>query len=93
MTKNNFKFPYINTKTAFNGGVLSSFFIETNFIVFLDITYFPRVSPTTRATETLYHLILLAQTKITADITDYHGIHVKKQNFQLNAYNYINLSS
>ena len=57
----------------FNGGVLSSLFIETNFSVLLGITYSPRVSPTTRATVTLYHLMLLAQTKMTVYINDYHG--------------------
>ena len=45
--------------------------------LFLGITYSPRVSPTTRATVTLYHSMLLAQTKMTADITDYHGTYIQ----------------
>ena len=46
---------------------------------FLGITYSPRVSSTTRATETLYHLMLLAQTKMTADINDYYGRNFCRQ--------------
>ena len=40
--------------------------------LFLGITYSPPVSHTTRAMETLYHLLLLALTKMTTDINDYH---------------------
>ena len=34
VTKYNFNFLYLNTKTESNGGVLSSLFIETNIDVF-----------------------------------------------------------
>ena len=68
----------------------SHHFLSKQTSFFFRITYSPQVSPPTRATVTLYHFMLLAQTKMTEDINDYHGSgpqgHFSEKNFRSVSY-------